>query len=79
VDQKMKKPPGMLKVKCECGDEILLMPDLKEMDKAIDNHVDLHLQNLKGPSCSAAEAERLRDVLIAQVLLMASQASDEDP
>jgi hypothetical protein len=73
----MKKRKGLLKIRCECGDEILLLPDLNEMDKAIEDHVDMHLQSLKAPSCTAAEAERLRDVLIAQVLIKAIQSEDE--
>ena len=74
----MKKPKGLAKVRCECGDEILLVPDLKEMGKAIEDHVDLHLQSLKAPSCTPAEAERLKDALITQVLNIASQSEDEE-
>ena len=68
----MKKPKGVVKVSCECGDEILLLPDLKEMGRAIEDHVDLHIQNLKAPGCTATEAERLKDVLITQVLNLIS-------
>jgi hypothetical protein len=69
----------MLKVRCECGHEILLLPDLKEMDKAIEDHVEFHLlHDLKKPSCTAAKAERLRKSLIAQVLRLASQAEEEN-
>lgn len=64
----MKKSKAMVMVRCSCGDEILLLPNVKAMGKAIDDHVELHLQNLKAPSCTAAEAERLKDMLIAQVL-----------
>jgi len=73
----MKKPIGIVKVSCECGDEILLVPDLKEMGKAIDDHVEMHLQCLKAPSCTVAEAERLKDALIGQVLTILSQSEDE--
>jgi hypothetical protein len=73
----MKKPIGMVKVRCECGDEILLLPDLKEIGKAIDDHVDIHLQNLKVPRCTPADAERLRDALITQVLRVASQSQED--
>lgn len=65
-------------VRCECGDEILLLPDLKEMGKAIEDHAELHLQGLKGPACAAAEAESLKNALIAQVLLIASESEDEE-
>jgi len=72
------KIPKMVKIRCECGDEILLLPDLKEMGKAIEDHVDLHLHFLKVPSCTPAEAERLKDVLIAQVITIASQPAAEE-
>ena len=68
----------MVKIRCECGDELLLLPDLKEMGNAIDDHVDLHLHFLKAPGCTPKEAERLKDVLIAQVITIASQPSDEE-
>jgi hypothetical protein len=68
----------MVMVRCECGDEILVVPDLKEMGKAIEDHAELHLQGLKGPACTAAEAERLKDALIAQVLRIASEFDDEE-
>ena len=74
----MKKSKAMIKITCECGEEILMMPDLKEMGLAIENHVDLHLQNLKGPAYTPADAEQLRDFLIAQVLKIASQSEDEN-
>lgn len=74
----MKKNKRMIMVTCVCGEEILLLPDLKEMGKAIEDHVDMHLQNLKAPACNAKEADRLRDALIAQVLSIASQPEDED-
>ena len=72
------KIPKMIKIRCECGDELLLLPDLKEMGKAIEDHVDMHLKSLKAPSCTPAEAERLKDMLIAQALTKAGQSEDEE-
>ena len=55
-------------VKCECGTEILLLPNVKTMGNAIEAHVTQHIQKLKTPAnAAAAEAESLRDTLIAQV------------
>ncbi len=62
-------------VKCECGAEILLVPDVKAMSHAIEVHVAEHIEstrllrkkNRPTPSVSLAEeAERVRDALIAQ-------------
>jgi hypothetical protein len=72
------KIPKMIKIRCACGDELLLLPDLKETGKAIDDHIELHLQSLKAPSCTPAEAERLKDELITQIITVASQHDDEE-
>ena len=58
-------------VKCECGAEILLLPDVRAMGQAIEVHVALHMQKLKAPAGATAEAERVRDALIAQVFSIA--------
>ena len=55
-------------VKCECGTEILILPDVKTLGNAIEAHVTQHIQKMKTPApAAAAEAESLRDTLIAQV------------
>jgi hypothetical protein len=73
----MKRKNGIVVVKCECGAEIVLLTDVKAMGKAIEIHVDKHLQKRKAPKCTAAEAERLRDDLIAQVLSIVSQSKKD--
>jgi hypothetical protein len=55
-----------------------LLPDAKAMGKTIETHVDLHIQKLKGFSYVDAEAERLRDKLIAQALDKASQPKKKE-
>jgi hypothetical protein len=66
-------------IKCECGEEISLLPDVKVMSNAIEVHVDLHMLNLEAPVCKEEEAKRLRDNLIKQVLSLASQSENDDP
>jgi hypothetical protein len=68
----MKNSKGVFRIRCECGDELFVVLDSKEAGKAIDDHVDLHLHGLKSPTCTVEGAERLKDVLIAQVLRIAS-------
>lgn len=75
---KMKEPTTLKKIRCECGDEILLLPDYKEMGRAIEDHVNMHLQNLRSPSCTLPEAQQLKDKLIAQVFSLASQIEEEE-
>ena len=50
-------------VKCGCGFEILVVPDLKAMNRAIKNHVAEH---------NKSSSEKLTDFLTEQVLTMAS-------
>ena len=50
-------------IKCACNFEILVVPDLKAMDRAIQNHAAQHKK-----ACS----KKLADFLTAQVLIVAS-------
>ncbi len=69
-----------LTIKCECGWETLLVPDLKAMSKTIEAHVDTHRKIEKDCSKTDAEnigateleAERIESYLVAQVLKKAS-------
>ena len=60
-------------VKCSCGAEILLVPNVKVMSAAIEAHVAKHIQKVKDPKAAEAEAEHIRDDLIIQVLDKASK------
>jgi hypothetical protein len=75
-----KRVAGRLsKVKCECGAEILFLPDVRAMSHAIEVHVAEHRQKSKAPAGAAAEAERVRDALITQVLSIASKSENDGP
>ena len=73
----MKTPKSMMKVRCECGAEILLLPDVKEMSSAIEVHIALHLEGVLGQPCTAEEADRLRDELIIQIFRLAGESEEE--
>ena len=64
-DQYLKE--HMPLIKCECGTEILLLPDLKAMDRAIDAHVAEHRKKGNNPS-RAATSSRISQ-LLAQLSL----------
>ena len=49
---------------CQCGEQILIIPDVKEMDLALETHVNEHKKKYK---ISDAEAETIFDYLLAQV------------
>ena len=61
-------------VVCECGSKILVIPDIKEMSAAIENHVWEHIKNEKDQSKVTCEKCRLMDLLVAQVLKVASDS-----
>jgi hypothetical protein len=64
-------------IKCECGAEILFLPDVRAMGQAIEVHVAaVHMQKSKDPAGAAAEAERVRDALIAQVFSKAIESEN---
>jgi hypothetical protein len=62
-------------LKCECGAEILVLPDLKVMNHAIEVHVSEHKKREKDPVKAAAIADRIREILIKQLLKRASEIS----
>jgi hypothetical protein len=54
-------------VKCICGSEILVVPDLNAMNLAIENHVIIKHKT------SPDDSERLKEFLAEQVLLLATK------
>ena len=57
-------------IKCECGFEILVLPDLKAMSQAIEKHVLEH----KNKGAKAAEANGIEEELIAQLFKKVSDS-----
>jgi len=63
----------VLEIVCpKCKERILLVPDLRAMTKAIDNHVNFHVRQIKKRNISKhqvlLEAEELEDALAKEVL-----------
>ena len=58
---------GLPIIRCKCGVEILLLPDLHAMDKAVETHVRSHGRKEKDPFKAAVEAEHVRDDLIKKI------------
>jgi hypothetical protein len=54
-------------VKCICGTEILVLPDLKAMNLAIENHVTIKHKT------TPDDSESLTEFLAEQVLLLATK------
>ena len=63
-------------ITCECGVEIDVVTNAKAMSNSIDDHIVIHMQNIEGLA-TAAEADRIKDVLIRQAFKIAIQSKDE--
>jgi len=61
-------------VECFCGAKILLVPNVKEMSRAIDAHAEVHAKKFKTKKEKDDEAEKVRDDLIMKILEKASEA-----
>ena len=65
---------GRSAIKCSCGKLILMVPNVKVMSEAIEVHVAEHTKKVIDRKEAEAEAERVRDDLIVQILEKASQS-----
>jgi hypothetical protein len=59
-------------ITCECGYQILLVPDVQAMSQAIERHVLEH----KNKGANEAEASRIEDALISQVFDQAAESKN---
>lgn len=55
-------------IMCECGAEILVIPDVKEMGRSIESHAEEHRKKEQNPVAGKAAFERVENFLIKQVL-----------
>ena len=54
-------------IKCECGVEILLIPKVELMGKAINSHVEEHRARVSDPIEADVLAKHIEDLLIKAV------------
>jgi hypothetical protein len=59
----------MLIVVCECGQEILVIPDLKEMARCIEAHAREHSEKESNHSESEAKFNRIEEQLTQKVIV----------
>ena len=56
------------KIKCSCGAEILVVPNVKLMSAAIAAHLEEHKIKLNGREDAKTEIESIEDDLISKLL-----------
>jgi hypothetical protein len=62
------KKGGLPIIRCFCGTEILIIPSIKHMNEAIENHVAKHKRRLKDTKrAKEVEATLIRDFLSTQM------------
>ena len=72
--KKIGENKGLPTIRCSfCGQEILLVPNVKLMSEAIEAHAIEHARKICDPKEAEAEAGRVLDSLIAKVLERASK------
>ena len=62
-------------IRCICGAEILLVPDVKGMNRAIDSHVEKHVKMAHRNDEDTFSPDRVRQILVEQILEKASEMS----
>ena len=56
-------------VVCECGKEILVIPDLLEMERCINEHAATHVADYVDSAKAQIEFDRIEDMLTQKVLI----------
>ena len=68
MDQDHSLGKGLPTVLCECGEEILVIPDLDEMARCIETHAIFHEKKEADPEKAEAEHFRIEDQLTRKVI-----------
>ena len=68
-----KKSCGLPLIKCTCGTEILLIPDIKGMNNAIENHLSTHNKMLHQKGKKKDDPNRIKQILTKEILAKASE------
>jgi hypothetical protein len=62
-------------IQCECGEKILLLPDLREMNIAIETHLAAHRKESNKTRINEAPLASLRQALIEQLLQLSCRTN----
>lgn len=69
---------GLPVILCECGEEILVIPDLEEMVRCITNHATIHREKEADSKKAKAEYCRIEEQLTRKVLVKIADMSNQD-
>ena len=74
-DRRLGKYPIVV---CECGQEILVIPDLQEMVRCIQVHATMHMQNEANLVKAEVEYDRIEELLTREVLKAIANKTNKD-
>ena len=60
-------------INCTCGTKILLLPDLKAMNQAVENHIGKHNKLLQQRGEKKAPNNLIKEILVKGILKKASE------
>ena len=63
-------------IKCECGSEILLLPDLQAMNRAIRNHSNEHIKKEENTTSNETLSSNISQLLSQRTLMKISELND---
>ncbi|MCW3996174.1 MAG: hypothetical protein NWE98_08530 [Candidatus Bathyarchaeota archaeon] len=66
-EQNSTTPQSSSTIKCECGFEILVVPDIKSVGSAIDGHIEQHRKNQPDSKQADMVAKRIHQMLFRQL------------
>ncbi len=69
---------GLPIVMCECGQEILIVPDLDEMIRCIETHAMIHKGKETDPKKAKAEYIRIEEQLTQKVVIKIADWANTD-
>jgi len=69
---------GLPTVFCECGEEILVIPDIDEMVRCIETHAIFHEKKEADPKKAKAEHCRIEEQLTRKVIIKIAEVENKD-
>ena len=63
-------------IRCECGAEILLVPDLQAMNRAIKTHVTEHIKKTRNTKNNVTTSSKISQLLSHLALMKISEQND---
>lgn len=76
----MRKSPHNFEracIKCECGEEILLVPDIMDMDRAVERHAQEHALKEKDSRKAEEIFCQVQTELVQKILIVTSNQKEE--